>query len=118
MAGLRLLETIRDPMAEARNRLSLAVADLNGTATRLAAGEILDIQTIRNVVSRWDLARDQADRAVFCALGVESINGRPLNAADTDDMLDALIHRLELNKQAGRAKPYGAGLPEAHSPWG
>lgn len=112
------LETVRCPVVRARNHVAFADANLTGLVARLKAGDLTDRNTIRQAIAKCQHARQDFDRAIYAALEVETLNGRRLEANDPDDMADALLARLEINEQTGRTKPYGTGLPEAHSPWG
>lgn len=112
------LETIRCPVVRARNQVAFADANLTGLVARLKAGDLCDRSTIRQAVAKRLHAAQEFDKAIYADLDVETLNGRRLAANDPDDMADALLARLEINEQASRSKPYGTGLPEAHSPWG
>lgn len=118
MNGLRLLETIRDPLAEARKHLMVAEADLNGFVTRLAARQHVCLQSLRDANSRVNHYRHEIDKVRLATLEAETINGRRLCTNDPDDMGTALIVALERIEEAKPVVPYGTGYPEAHSPWG
>lgn len=112
------LETVRCPVVRARNHVAFADANLTGLVARLKAGDLTDRSTIRQAIAKCQHARQDLDRAIYAAIEVETLNGRRLAANDPDDMADALLARLEINEQAGRAASYNTGYPEAHSPWG
>lgn len=94
-APLRLLESIRTPLAQARAALMIAEADLNGHITRLAAGHPVARETLRNANARVTHARHELDRVRLATLEVESIGNRRACTNDPDDMIDALITALE-----------------------
>lgn len=118
MTGLRLLETIRCPLAEARKHLMLAEADLNGFVTRLAANEPVSRQALRDANSRVTHYRHEIDKVRLATLEAETLNGRRLCTNDADDMGTALLVALDRIEEAKPVVPYGTGYPEAHSPWG
>lgn len=96
------LETIRNPLTLARNHVMAADANLTGLVAKLAAGDVVSVETIRSAVARCDHARQGMDRAIYAALDVEFVKGRRLAALDSDDMKDALLTRLGRNEQTGR----------------
>ena len=98
------LETIRNPLTLARNHVMAADANLTGLVAKLAAGDVVSVETIRSAVARCDHARQSMDRAIYAALEVESLNGRQLAANDPDDMTDALLTRLGRNEQTGQVE--------------
>jgi hypothetical protein len=97
------LETIRNPLTLARNHVMAADANLTGLVAKLAAGDVVSVETIRSAVARCDHARQDMDRAIYAALDVEFVNGRRLAAFDSDDMKDALLTRLGRNELPRRA---------------
>lgn len=96
------LETIRNPLTLARNHVMAADANLTGLVAKLAAGDVVSVDTIRIAIARCDHARQDMDRAIYAALEVEAVNGRRLSTLDSDDLKDALLTRLCRNAVPSR----------------
>lgn len=90
------------PLETIRARLAMAEADLNGICARIGAGHLdhgpagTDPVTLaRRLTRRVYQLRHDLDVARLACLRVESLNGRPLESNDEDDMGDALHHALD-----------------------
>lgn len=92
----------RGPLASLRMQLAMAEADLSGMVERISAGHLDHgpagtdpVKLARRLTRRVFLLRNELDEARLAYLRVESLNGRPLESNDADDMGDAVEHALD-----------------------
>ncbi|GJE77210.1 hypothetical protein [Methylorubrum suomiense] len=107
------LETIRAPLSRARQHVASADANLIGLVTSLAAKNYVSRETIDCAIARCDHARQDMDRAIYAALGVQSSDGRQLCVGDAADMRLAMTTALE--RIEGRPAPIRTGTPAVGS---